>query len=42
LEAHEAIDRKTAEIFLGLLKENKVPSWVLSEVDIDQIKLAAN
>jgi hypothetical protein len=42
LEAKDAIPPRSAKIFLKLLKEEELPSWIGSALDIDLIRAAAS
>jgi len=39
-EAREIVGDGVSSVFLALLKDNKIPSWVLREIDLKQIQLA--
>ncbi len=39
--ARDTMDRRQAQVILGLCNEAKIPSWALRELDLELIRLAA-
>lgn len=40
-KARDMIDRSQALVILELMKQSKIPSWALRELDFELIRLAA-